>query len=81
MQTLYDERYRKLIQLLKDKRKELGWTQTEAAKKLGFKSRSVLVRIEQGQRRLDLIEVHHICQVYGIRFSSLERILANEERP
>lgn len=54
--TIYDERYIKLIEKLVADRKAAGLTQHDMAKALGF-SQSDISKIENRERRLDIIEL------------------------
>jgi len=65
--------------LLRTIRKEAGLSQQELATRLG-KPQSFVSKYESGERRLDLIEVFHICQVLGISLAyfsqRLEQLLS-----
>lgn len=57
--------YSKLGKLVHDKiveiRKEAGLTQRDLAKKLG-REHSFVARVEQGERRVDFVELYVICE-------------------
>ena len=57
--------YEALRLLLRQMRLELDLTQLDLAKLLN-KPRYYVSRYEIGERRLDLIEVRHICQAMGV---------------
>jgi len=61
-----------LQKLLADARKEAGLLQEELAKRLE-KPQSFVSKYEIGERRLDMIEVYHICKVIGIPFSEFAK--------
>jgi transcriptional regulator with XRE-family HTH domain len=61
-----------LQQLLAKARKETGLSQSALAKKLD-KPQSFVSKYEIGERRLDMIEVFHICQALGISFSDFSK--------
>lgn len=63
----------KLQETLKQMRVEAGLTQRELAKKLG-REHSFVARIEQGERRVDLVEFYFICEACGAK---PEKILKN----
>ena len=61
-----------LLALLKELRQEAGLTQVEMAGKLG-KPQPFVSYYESGARRLDLLELRHICGILGIRLGDLVR--------
>ncbi len=81
MKTIYDDRYRMLIKRLRSRRLELGLTQERVARQLKV-PRTWPGKIEQCERRLDLLEAWNLCRLYGISLSEIDRILsADDERP
>jgi transcriptional regulator with XRE-family HTH domain len=62
--SIYTKEYRKFIKKLKQARKEAGLSQVEVAKKLG-KSQSFVSKIESGERRIDIIELKIIAEIYN----------------
>lgn len=60
--TIYSTRSKLLAKWLVDKRKEAGLSQRELAEKLGV-VRSYVSRTEQGERRVDIIELVDYCKV------------------
>lgn len=54
-QTLHNEAYRTLINLLVDARRDAGLTQSAVAKRMG-RPQSFIAKIEGCERRLDVIE-------------------------
>ena len=56
-----------LQQLLAEARKAAGLMQADLAKRLD-KPQSFVSKYEIGERRLDIIEIFHICQAIGISF-------------
>ena len=77
MGVIYEPEYRILIQCLKDFRIQSKMTQKELADKLGC-SQSYICKYEQGQKRLDIIEVRKICSILG--YSLKEFVQEYEER-
>jgi transcriptional regulator with XRE-family HTH domain len=81
VKTIYDDRYRMLIKRLRSRRLELGLTQERVARQLKV-PRTWPGKIEQCERRLDLLEAWNLCRLYGISLSEIDRILsADDERP
>jgi len=74
MSSIYDERYRRVIARLKQARRDLDLTQEDVAKHLGV-HRSWVGKVEQCERRLDLLETHLLGRLYGLSLSDLERDL------
>ena len=60
--------HKKIVEI----RKGAGYTQRELAKKLG-REHSFVARIEQGERRVDLVELYLICK--ACRASPVKAIL------
>lgn len=54
-----------LARQLKLARREAGLDQAEVASRLGIGSRSILSELEQGRRRLDVIELAALAGLYG----------------
>jgi len=77
MSSIYDPKYRVLIDCLKEIRLQSNVTQQELASYLGY-SQAYISKYEQGQKRLDIIEIREICQFLGT--SLLEVISQFEER-
>ena len=72
--SIHDGRYRKLILYLKRSRTDLGLTQSDVAGKLGW-HRTKLSNIEILERRIDILELHELASLYGMRLSDLESLL------
>jgi len=62
--TLHTERHRKLRELLVERRKAAGLTQTVLAPRLG-KPPSYVAKYELGERRLDVLEYLDIAAAIG----------------
>lgn len=56
--------YEALARRLRQARESAGLTQTEAAHRLG-KPQSFVSKIESGERRIDILELYTIAEVYG----------------
>ena len=59
------QRRKVLLTLLREARLEAGLRPTDVAAKLG-KPQSFVSNYESGERRLDLLELHALCEVLGI---------------
>jgi transcriptional regulator with XRE-family HTH domain len=65
------------LQHLRAARKSSGVTQNQPAEELGV-VRSLIGKIERGERRIDVIELRRICAVLGVSFSDFTRRLDAE---
>ena len=65
MKTIHSLRYKVLLDWLASKRLLAGVTQQQLSEKLG-RPQSFVSKYENGERRLDLIETIHICNVLNI---------------
>ena len=70
METIYSKEYKTVLRKLKKARKKSGFTQVEIAKRLG-KPQSFVSKVENGERRLDIIEVKHIAKLYKVSVNDL----------
>ena len=70
MKTIYAKEYRIILKKLKKARNKSGLTQVEIAKKLG-KPQSFISKIENGERRLDIIELKKIVTLYKLDVNDL----------
>ena len=61
--TIYDPKYEHIIKKLKIARKEAGFKQEYVADKIS-KYASYVSKIENGDRRLDVIELIELAQLY-----------------
>lgn len=60
----HDPDYVFVITRLKEARLEAGLKQVAVGKALG-KPHSFISKVEQGERRLDVVELHRLAQIYG----------------
>jgi transcriptional regulator with XRE-family HTH domain len=70
MKAIFSEDYRKLIAALKKARLAAGLSQTELSKKLG-RSQSYISKVEQGQIRLDVIQLKQLADVLNLDYKKL----------
>lgn len=61
--SVYSKDYKDVIERLKTARIKTGLTQQEVADKLG-KPQSYISKIESGERRLDVVEMKKLAQIY-----------------
>ncbi|MGY3332967.1 transcriptional regulator with XRE-family HTH domain [Mesorhizobium sp. USDA 4775] len=62
--TLHSVRHRRLAELLAEKRKAAGLTQADVAEKLG-RHQPFIANIENGERRLDVVEFLTLAKIIG----------------
>ncbi len=72
--TIYHPMYEQLISLLRDRRRELGMSQEDVARKLSV-CRSWVGKVEQRERRLDVMETWCLCRVYGVSLADVGKLL------
>jgi len=58
--TIYSQQSERLCRILVDLRQQAGLTQRQLAKKLR-REHSLIARLEQGERRVDLVEFFWLC--------------------
>ena len=74
--AIYSREQRRWARLLRELRDDAGLTQAELARRLR-RPQSFVSRLEAGQRRLDVVELEAIAQVFGL---SLSAVVARYER-
>lgn len=77
MSTQEQSHYSVLQQLLRQIRIEAGLRQVDLAERLK-KPQSFVSKYESGERRLDIVEVRHICENIGIDFIEFIRKFEEE---
>ena len=65
--SIHSHLYHQVIGRLHSKREMGGVTQVQLAELLKV-NQAFVSKVETCERRLDIIELHHICQVLGISF-------------
>jgi len=63
IKTIYDPKYEYIISKLKKARKDAGFKQEYVADKIG-KYASYLSKIENGDRRVDILELIELAKLY-----------------
>lgn len=61
--TIYSEKYKRVLELLRQARKEAGLTQVDVATALG-KTQSYVAKCESGERRIDVVELSEFADLY-----------------
>ncbi|MGK5089504.1 response regulator, partial [Bdellovibrionota bacterium FG-2] len=64
--TQHDLVYRRLLVMLKSLRLSTGQSQAAVSEKLGMYS-TFMTKVEIGERRLDVLELINLCQIYKVR--------------
>lgn len=65
---------KRFLSLVRQMRLDAGLRQTDLARKLG-EPQSFVSRYESGDRRLDVLELRHICEVLGVSLADfIERL-------
>ena len=67
--TIHRKEYKELLAALAQARKDAGMTQAELAKKLK-KPQSYVSKVENGERRLDVVELMEIAKAVGFEYQS-----------
>lgn len=62
--TIYEDDYKVFIKRLKKARVEAGFTQVQAAKKLGS-TQAYISKVESGQLRVDVAQLKKFAAMYG----------------
>ncbi len=74
MSSIYSEEYQLVIKLLRSTRIAKGLTQAQLAKALG-KPQSFIAKVENGERRLDVIEFAHMARLLSLDPADTLRIV------
>ena len=67
--SIHTTRYRVLLDLLVQARRDVKLTQAELAARLGMTQSSVS-KVERGERRLDVVELHDWCRALHHPFAT-----------
>ena len=60
---IYSKAHKKIVEKLKQARKEAGLDQQEVARQLG-KTQSYVSKLESGQRKLDILQIKELAEIY-----------------
>ncbi|MEI7188499.1 helix-turn-helix transcriptional regulator [Dickeya dianthicola] len=75
MASIYSSKYQSVIKVLREARIKQGITQEDLANALG-RPQSFVAKIENGERRLDVVEFAHIAHLLSVDASTvLEKIV------
>lgn len=72
--TIHTAAYRRLVRRLRDRRLELGYTQAQLAAKLSV-TRSVIQKVENLERRMDVIETFDVLTALQLSVDEAVRIV------
>ena len=75
--SIYTREYAVVLRLLKEARERVGLTQVQLAKTLK-QSQSFVSKIERGDRRIDILQLRTLCQIYGTTLSDFVNLLEKE---
>ncbi|HUW39422.1 MAG TPA: helix-turn-helix transcriptional regulator [Rectinemataceae bacterium] len=74
MKSIFQQEYQAVIERLVTRRKELGISQSELARRLGREfDQSIVSKIETCVRRIDVIEAKRICEALQMEIFDLFR--------
>ncbi|MAM00287.1 MAG: transcriptional regulator [Alteromonadaceae bacterium] len=76
--SIHSEGHRALVTAFIETRRSAKMTQTDLAKKIGWKQ-SLIARVESGQRRIDVVDVVHWGRAVGTEPSVLFDIAMKAE--
>lgn len=74
MASVYSEEYQLVINTLKNARKARGITQAQLAEALG-KPQSFIAKVENGERRLDVVEFVYLARLVGVDVAEVVQTL------
>jgi transcriptional regulator with XRE-family HTH domain len=74
--TIHRPEYRDLVERLRVRREEVGLTQSECSKALK-RSQSFMSDVENGSRRLDVVQLLDLCDILGLNAGTLIKAISN----
>lgn len=79
--SLYSEEWEALLKVLRDSRKNRGWTQEQLAEKLG-RPQSLIAKIEAGERKLDVCQfIDYMQTLETDPVEAMQRIMKALQKP
>ncbi|MCL6326123.1 helix-turn-helix domain-containing protein [Pectobacterium polaris] len=79
MASIYSDEYQSVIKVLREARIEKGMTQENLANALG-RPQSFVAKIENGERRLDVVEFAHIAHLLSVDAATVLEKIAHKIR-
>lgn len=73
----HSRKYKKVIQALRELREKRKLRQFDVSKQLGA-YKSYVQKIETGERRLDVVELERLCDIYGVGVAAFLRSVGIE---
>jgi transcriptional regulator with XRE-family HTH domain len=70
--SIHSPEYDRLVAVLRELREEAGLHQAELAERLEA-TQTWVSKYENGERRLDLVQLHWVCQALGVSVGELVR--------
>lgn len=77
--TIHSREYQIVVDKLRTLREASGMTQRDLASKLD-REHSFVWRMEKGERRLDVVEFHSVCNALGVKADKIYTGLIREFR-
>ena len=68
----HSKAYGRVLQALREIRKEAGLTQAEVAARFGTHA-SFVSKCESGERRIDVVELGQFCRLYGTTIAAFAK--------
>lgn len=72
------EAYKKIAEMIREKRINIGWTQITLARKLGYKTSMFVSLIERGETKIPLETMGKLCNLLQIDRRTVIRLLTDE---
>ncbi len=70
--SLHTKRHKAIVKAIADGRRDSGLTQVEVAKAMGGGwSQPIMVTVERGGRRIDLVELMRLAEIIGLDVDAL----------
>lgn len=79
LKTIHSEPYRRLLAILREARESVGMTQAQLSQRLD-KPQSYVSKYENGERRLDIIEMLDVCDAVGANPHEVIKRLTRQQR-